>query len=109
MEEEMLINSIMKDINECKDPKGEILKRKIYLVDSPLRSSIENLIMTGYSFSESVIKAYEDYTNDLESKMKNYEKGYILVDNSPPSRVNSDEYDKCETNRNERKKKMKGE
>lgn len=108
MDEEMLMSSIMKDIDECKDKRGEILKRKMYLVDSPLRSSIETLIMTGYSFSESVIKAYEDYTNDLESKIKNYSKGYVLIETSPP-RVDSDEYDKCEINRTEREKKMKGE
>jgi hypothetical protein len=108
MDEEMLMSSIMKDIDECRDKKGEILKRKMYLIDSPLRSSIETLIMTGYSFSDSVIKAYEDYTNDLNSKLKNYEKGYVLIETEPP-RVDSDEYDKCELNRSEREKKMKGE
>ena len=71
MDEELLMASIIKDIDECKDKRGEILKKKMYLVDSPLRSSIEKLILTGYSFSESVIKAYEDYTHDLESKIKN--------------------------------------
>ena len=108
MDEEMLMNSIMKDINECGNKRGEILKRKMYLVDSPLRTSIETLIMSGYSFSESVIKAYEDYTQELESKVKNYSKGYVLIETSPP-RVDSDEYDKCELNRSEREKKMKGE
>ena len=108
MDEEMLMSSIMKDITECRDKRGEILKRKIYLIDSPLRSSIETLIMEGYSFSESVIKAYEEYTDDLNSKLKNYGKGYVLIETEPP-RVDSDEYDKCEFNRSEREKKMKGE
>lgn len=108
MDEEMLMTAIMKDIDECRDKRGEILKRKMYLVDSPLRSNIETLIMNGLSFSESVIKAYENYTNDLESKVKNYAKGYVLIETEPP-RVDSDEYDKCELNRNEREKKMKGE
>jgi hypothetical protein len=63
--------------------------------------------MTGYSFSESVIKAYEDYTHDLESK-KIYLKGYVLIETTPP-RFDSGEYDKCELNRTEREKKMKGE
>ena len=108
MDEEMLMSAIMKDINECSDKRGQILKRKMYLVDSPLRASIETLIMNGFSFSESIIKAYEDYTLDLESKVKNYAKGYVLIETEPP-RVNSDEYDKCELNRSEREKKMKGE
>ena len=108
MDEEMLMASIIKDIDECKDKRGEILKRKLYLVDSPLRSSIETLIMSGYSFSESVIKAYEDYTNDLESKIKNYAKGYVLIETTPP-RVNSDEYDKCELTKGDRVNKLKGE
>lgn len=108
MEEEMLMKSIMKDIEECKDKRGEILKRKMYLVDSPLRTSIETLIISGYSFSDAVIKSYEDYTRDLESKIKNYSKGYVLIETSPP-RVDSDEYDKCEINRSNREKKMKGE
>ena len=38
MDEEMLMSSIMKDIDECKDKRSETLKRKMYLVDSPLRS-----------------------------------------------------------------------
>ena len=45
--------------------------------------------MSGYSFSESVIKAYEDYTQELESKVKNYSKGYVLIETTPP-RVDSD-------------------
>ena len=108
MDEQMLMNSIIKDIDECKDKRGEILKRKMYLVDSPLRSSIETLIISGYSFSDAVIKAYEDYTIDLEGKIKNYAKGYVLIETNPP-RVDSDDYDKCELNRYEREKKMKGE
>lgn len=108
MDDQMLMNSIIKDIDECKDKRGEILKRKMYIVDSPLRTNIETLIMSGYSFSESVIKAYEDYTYDLENKLKNYAKGYVLIETNPP-RVDSDEYDKCELIRSEREKKMKGE
>jgi hypothetical protein len=108
MDEEMLMSSIMKDIDECKDKRSETLKRKMYLVDSPLRSSIETLIMTGYSFSDAVIKAYEDYTIDLEGKIKNYEKGYVLIETTLP-RVDSGDYDTCELNRFEREKKMKGE
>jgi hypothetical protein len=30
----MLMSSIMKDIDECRDKRGEIIKRKMYLVDS---------------------------------------------------------------------------
>ena len=74
----------------------------LYLVDSPLRTSIETLIMSGYSFSESVIKAYEDYTQELESKVKNYSKGYVLIETSPP-RVDSEYVN--ELNRSEREKK----
>lgn len=108
MDEQMLMDSIIKDINECKDKRGEILKRKMYIIDSPLRTNIETLIMSGYSFSDSVIKSYEEYTEYLESKIKNYAKGYVLIETNPP-RVDSDEYDKCELNRSEREKKMKGE
>ena len=101
MDKEMLMSSIMKDIDECRDKRGEIIKRKMYLVDSPLRSSIETLIMTGYSFSDAVIKSYEDYTHDLEGKIKIYAKGYVLIETTPP-RVDSGEYDKCELIRYER-------
>lgn len=108
MDEEMLMASITKDIEECKDKRGEILKKKMYLVDSPLRYNIERLIISGYSFSDAVIKAYENYAQELECQISNYAKGYVLIE-STPSRVNSDEYDKCELNRTEREKKMKGE
>ena len=33
MDEEMLMSSIMKDIDEYKDKRSETLKRKMYLVD----------------------------------------------------------------------------
>lgn len=108
MDEEILMTSIMKDIDEFKEKRGEILKRKIYLIDSPLRTNIEELILNGFSFSDAVIKAYENYTQELEFKLSNYEKGYVLIETTPP-RVDSDEYDKCELKRCEREKKMKGE
>ena len=108
MDEELLMVSIMRDIEPYKDVKGEILKRKVYLIDSPLRPLIESLIVSGNSFSDSVIKAYERHTQDLEERLTNFSKGYVLIDNSP-KRVNSDEYDKCEETREDRANKLKGE
>ena len=108
MDEKMLLESIMKDIEPSGDTKEEILKRKVYLIDSPLKPLIETLIVSGYSFSESVIKAYERHTQDLEERLVNFSKGYVLIDNSP-GRVNSDEYDKCELTREDRANKLKGE
>ena len=108
MDEKMLLESIMKDIEPSGDTKEEILKRKVYLIDSPLKPLIETLIVSGYSFSESVIKAYERHTQGLEERLVNFSKGYVLIDNSP-GRVNSDEYDKCELTREDRANKLKGE
>tara|TARA_B100000686_G_C16762794_1_gene959822 strand:- start:1975 stop:2292 length:318 start_codon:yes stop_codon:yes gene_type:complete len=105
MDEQMLMTSIMKDIEPSGDVKGEILKRKVYLIDSPLRPLIESLIISGNSFSDSVIKAYERHTQVLEEQLVNFSKEYILIGNSP-ERVNSDEYDKCEETL---KNKLKGE
>ena len=108
MDEQMLMTSIMKDIKPSGDIKEEILKRKVYLIDSPLKPLIETLIVSGNSFSESVIKAYERHTQDLEERLVNFSKGYVLIDNSP-RRVNSDEYDKCDITREDRINKLKGE
>tara|TARA_Y100001935_G_scaffold33472_1_gene26823 strand:- start:9846 stop:10172 length:327 start_codon:yes stop_codon:yes gene_type:complete len=108
MDEQMLMTSIMKDIEPCGDIKEEILKRKVYLIDSPLKPLIETLIISGNSFSDSVIKAYERHTQVLEERLVNFSKGYVLIDNSP-RRVNSDEYDKCELKREDRENKLKGE
>ena len=108
MDEELLMQSIMKDIERQGDIKEDILKCKVYLLDSPLRSLIESLIVSGNSFSDSVIKAYERHTHMLEEKLVNFSKGYVLIDNSP-DRVNSDEYDKCDETREERLNKLKGE
>ena len=108
MDEKMLLESIMKDIEPSGDTQEEILKRKVYLIDSPLKPLIETLIVSGNSFSESVIKAYERHTQDLEERLVNFSKGYVLIDNSP-RRVNSDEYDKCEVTREDRMNKLKGE
>ena len=108
MDEQMLMTSIMKDIEPGGDIKEEILKRKVYLIDSPLKPLIETLIISGNSFSDSVIKAYERHTQVLEERLVNFSKGYVLIDNSP-RRVNSDEYDKCELTREDRANKLKGE
>ena len=108
MDEQMLMTSIMKDIEPSGDIKEEILKRKVYLIDSPLKPLIETLIISGNSFSDSVIKAYERHTQVLEERLVNFSKGYVLIDNSP-LRVNSDEYDKCELTREDRANKLKGE
>tara|TARA_Y100000817_G_C16605954_1_gene432930 strand:+ start:68 stop:394 length:327 start_codon:yes stop_codon:yes gene_type:complete len=108
MDEQMLMTSIMKDIEPSGDIKEEILKRKVYLIDSPLKPLIETLIISGNSFSDSVIKAYERHTQVLEERLVNFSKGYVLIDNSP-RRVNSDEYDKCELTREDRANKLKGE
>jgi hypothetical protein len=123
MNEEVLLTSIMMDI-EPRDINREIMfrERKTYLIDSPLRAEIEVLILSGNSFSHSIIKAYEQHTEDLEERLKNFEKGYVLLDNSalcsesPPHEgsrrrgggrsLNRDEYDKSEITRLERGKKM---
>ncbi len=117
MNEEVLLTSIMMDI-EPRDINREIMfrERKTYLIDSPLRDEIEVLILSGNSFSHSIIKAYEQHTEDLEERLKNFEKGYVLLDNSspltPPSglpllrSLNSGEYDKSEITRLERGNKM---
>tara|TARA_B100000767_G_C19713081_1_gene513690 strand:- start:1078 stop:1410 length:333 start_codon:yes stop_codon:yes gene_type:complete len=110
MDEKKLLESIMKDIDPHRsgNTHEEILKRKVYLIDSPLKPLIETLIVSGNSFSDSVIKAYEIHTQDLEEMLVNFSKGYVLIDGSP-RRVNSDEYDKCELTREDRINKMKGE
>jgi len=111
MDERKLLESIMKDIEPHRSSgykEEEILKRKVYLIESPLKPLIETLIVSGNSFSDSVIKAYEMHTQDLEERLVNFSKGYVLIDNSP-RRVNSDEYDKCELMRGDRINKLKGE
>ena len=109
MDEEVLLASIMMDIEPRYINKEILLReRKTYLIDSPLRAEIEVLILSGSSFSDSVIRAYEQHTEDLEERIKNFQKGYVLIDNSPPPlrAVNSEEYDQCDITRLERENKL---